>query len=329
MSDRHNSSSMAVFHSLVSRFREDQDEVSFILNSVDLDDCLGPIRAAEHCLSLRDVMTIMRRMAVTLGAITRNHRSLISSNETISMTAMLQDFSSRRNVWLRNLDKKPEDPVSGSDGPEALKAAFDVSNDISDGLANEPEEFTDPAMYVAISGFGKVKTPAMGRASDDGTKEVRAANAVTRAAANPAKRASNLIDFNKKSTAAGFGYQNSEVIGKEFDARFAETKALESPQKVSSLGGKLSNALKLRHNLVKVVDPPWYKPEVSKVTPSTNISEMLSRDAMLRQETKASAPTPTPKNEMMPSLGSSFSTRDLANQMMRLSLLLMFSAICI
>ena len=350
-SDRHNSSSMAVFHSLVSRFREDQDEVSFILNSVDLDDCLGPIRAAEHCLSLRDVMTIMRRMAVTLGAITRNHRSLISSNETISMTAMLQDFSSRRNVWLRNLDKKPEDPVSGSDGPEALKAAFDVSNDISDGLANEPEEFTDPAMYVAISGFGKVKTPAMGRASDDGTKEVRAANAVTRAAANPAKRASNLIDFNKKSTAAGFGYQNSEVIGKEFDARFAETKALESPQKVSSLGGKLSNALKLRHNLVKVVDPPWYKPEVSKVTAvfhslvskvtaSTNISEML------RQKTKASAPTPKPKNEktdkaissirfqrllvlnmaeVMPSLGSSFSTTEMAHMLMRMSLLLMFT----
>ena len=111
------------------------------------------------------------------------------------MTAMLQDFSSRRNVCLRNLDKKPEDPVSGSDGPEALKAAFDVSNDISDGLAYEPEEFTDPAMYVAISGFGKVKTPAMGRASDDATKEATAANAETRAAAKPPKNVSKLINF--------------------------------------------------------------------------------------------------------------------------------------
>ena len=73
----------------------------------------------------------------------------------------------------------------------------------------------------------------MEEASDSATKEVAAANAETRAAAEPPKRVSNLINFfNKRSTA---GYQNSEVIEKEIVARFCVTLAAEPPHSVSSL----------------------------------------------------------------------------------------------
>ena len=43
-----NSSSMMEFRSLMTKFRENQDEVSFILNSVDVTDGLGPLRVADH-----------------------------------------------------------------------------------------------------------------------------------------------------------------------------------------------------------------------------------------------------------------------------------------
>ena len=91
--------------------------------------------------------------------------------------------------------------------------------------------------------------------------------------------------------------------------------------------------------MVKVIDPPWYKPVVSKVVASTSISKI---DELQRQEAQVSVPTPRDDKstkvfsstrvkrlldlnmgEMMPSLGSSFSTTDLADLKMRLSLLLM------
>ena len=52
-----------------------------------------------------------------LGTIARNHGSLISSEDISTMTNTFQDFSDRRNVCLRYLDKKSENPVTGSDGP--------------------------------------------------------------------------------------------------------------------------------------------------------------------------------------------------------------------
>ena len=285
--------------------RENQHEASFILSSIDLTGGLGPLRVADHCESLGDAKKLLRSMSVTLGSISRHHGNVITSDYIISITATLHDLSSMRNVCLGELDKKSEGHEAASVYPRVLTAGA-IGDDDSNGLAIEPKEIAAPVKCVEPSGFDiKMESLAVEEALDD-AKELTADNAETRAT-KPLKGVSSLVNFfNKRSTAAGFGYQNSE--------------------KVSGLDGKLSKAPKLRQNLVKVVDPPWYKPEVSKVTPSTNISEMLSRDAMLRQETKASAPTPTPKNEMMPSLGSSFFTTDLAHLMMRLSLMLMFSS---
>ena len=47
----------------MSRFKEHKDEVSFILNSMDLDDSLGPLQDADYCGNLRDVKIITRRLS--------------------------------------------------------------------------------------------------------------------------------------------------------------------------------------------------------------------------------------------------------------------------
>ena len=52
---------------------------------------------------------------------------------------------------------------------------------------------------------------------------------------------------------------------------------------------EFSDPPKLRQNMVKVIDPPWYKPVVSKVVASTSISKM---DELQRQEAQVSVPTP-------------------------------------
>lgn len=192
---------------------------------------------------------------------------------------------------------------------------------------------TARAMIVEASGFGKVETPAMGRASDDASKEVTAANAETRAAAKPPKSVSKLINFfNKRSTA---GYQNPEVIEKEF----VVTPDVKPPHKVSSLEmlstiGKMSsrlsrprekqhiemsNAPNQHKTMANEGDPPWYKPLVSVTGSGMN--------RMMRQEAQASAPIPENEKRdkvfsstqckrllnMMLSLGSSFSIMDMAH----------------
>ena len=175
--------------------------------------------------------------------------------------------------------------------------------------------------------------------------DIPAANAETQAAVKPIKRVSGLINFfNEWSTA---GYKNSMVIEKEF----ADTPAAEPPHWVPSLEilntiGKMtskishtreklteevSHAPKLQQNMVKVVDPPWYKPVVSVAASGMN--------RMKRQEAQASAPVSKKEKihkacssteQRLPtdmfSLGSSFSTSDMANLLMRLSLMLMFTA---
>lgn len=104
---------------------------------------------------------------------------------------------------------------------------------------------------------------------------------------------------------------------------------------------KSSDPQKLRQNMDKVRDPLWYKPKVS----------VMGMTELMKQEAQASAPTPSneksPKvfgftrskrlldlkmTKMMsflgsePCLGSSISTTDMANLLMRVSLLLMFTA---
>ena len=338
---------------------------------------MGPLLVADHCANLEEAKKLLRSMSVTLGSISRHYRSLITSDDIISMTATLHDLASRRNVCLGNLDerseamktKPKEDTQTNSDAAEfapprvAHSEVDHIANEEISDLAKEPEEIAAPAKIVEASGFGKVETPAMVRASDDATKEATAANAETRAAAKPPKNVSKLINFfNKRSTA---GYQNPEVIEKGF----VDTPDAKPPHKVSSLEmlstigkmssrlshsrekkqAEMSNAPKLLQSMAKERDPPWFKPVVPMVASTTSASKMIE---MLRQEAQSSAPTPTPKNEktakafsatrnkilldlqmpqMMSSLGSepclsSLSTMGMANLLMRASLLMMFSA---
>ena len=79
------SSSMTNFYSLMNQFRESQDEATFILNSMDLTDSLGPMRVADHCESLCDAKKLLRSMSVTLGSISRHYRSLITRNILITL----------------------------------------------------------------------------------------------------------------------------------------------------------------------------------------------------------------------------------------------------
>ena len=115
-STRH-STSMIEFHSLMSRFGKNQDEVSFILSSINITEGLGPLRVADHVESLRDAKKLLRSMFVTLGSISRLHRSLITKDDIISTTPTLSDLNSRRNVCLGDLDKKSEGLVTASDDP--------------------------------------------------------------------------------------------------------------------------------------------------------------------------------------------------------------------
>ena len=73
---------MSEFHSLISKFKENQDEVSFILGYMDLCDGLGPLRVADPFESLGDAKKLLRSMAVILGNVSRNRR-----DDMASMTA--------------------------------------------------------------------------------------------------------------------------------------------------------------------------------------------------------------------------------------------------
>ena len=81
------SSKMMEFHSLIDKFRGNQDEASFILSSIDITDGLGPLLVTDHCESLRVGMTLMRSMAVALGSVMRNQSNLVMSDNIASMTA--------------------------------------------------------------------------------------------------------------------------------------------------------------------------------------------------------------------------------------------------
>ena len=105
-SNRNNSSSMAVLLSLMAKFREKQDEASFIMSTIDVTDGLGPLRVADHTESLRDAMKLLRSMAVTLGSIIRNHSDLVTSDNITSLTVSLDDLVSKRQVCLRYLDER-------------------------------------------------------------------------------------------------------------------------------------------------------------------------------------------------------------------------------
>ena len=336
-SDRHNSSSMAVFLSLMAKFREKQDEASFIMSTIDVTNGLGPFRVADHIESLGDAMKLLRSMAVTLGSITRNHSTLITSDVITSLTADLNDLVSRRQICFRDLDEKSETRQAGDIDPDSDATEFvppvapsevdNVANaDISD-LANEPEEIAAAAKVVVPSGFhGEVRTPAVEEAPEE-VIAVQAANTETSAAVKPLNSVSGLVNiFEKKHTAV---LQIPGVKGtmnhtyRPTHSREGHAESCDSP--------------KLRQNRVKVRDPPWHKPVVSVVSTAVE-------DKMLRQETWASAPKPKNEKtakafsstrfkrlldlnmeEMMPSLGSSFSTTEMAHMLMRMSLLLMFT----
>ena len=96
----------------------------------------------------------------------------------------------------------------------------------------------------------------------DATKEVinlTAANTVTPAAAKSPKRVSSLISLFGKSSAV---HQTPEA---------KVTRNITSMEKHV----ELSNPPKLRQNMFKVVDPPWYKPVVSAVL-SMEVTSKLS-----------------------------------------------------
>ena len=111
-------------------------------------------------------------MSVTLGSISRHCRSLITSDDIISMTATLHDLASRRNVCLGNLDerseamktKPKEDTQTNSDAAEfapprvAHSEVDHIANEEISDLAKEPEEIAAPAKIVEASGFGNGKS---------------------------------------------------------------------------------------------------------------------------------------------------------------------------
>ena len=168
-STRH-SNSMIEFNSLVDQFRENQDEVSFILSSIDLTEGLGPLQVADHCESLGDAKKLLRSMSVTLGSISRHHRNVITSDYIISITATLHDISSMRNVCLGELDKKSEGHEAASVYPRVLTAGA-IADDDSNGLAIEPKEIAAP-VKCEPSGFDiKMESLAVEEALDD-AKEV-------------------------------------------------------------------------------------------------------------------------------------------------------------
>ena len=112
--DRYNSS-MTAINSLITQFKETQDDATFILSSIDDNHGMGPLQVADHCASLRDVMTLMRKMASALGALTRNQSHLVTLDSLAFMQDSLDDLANRRTVCYRNPDEKPEDAETVSD----------------------------------------------------------------------------------------------------------------------------------------------------------------------------------------------------------------------
>jgi hypothetical protein len=163
--DRYNSS-MTAINSLITQFRETQDDATFILSSIDDNHGMGPLQVADHCASLRDVMTLMRKMASALGALKRNQSHLVTLDSLAFMQDSLDDLANRRTVCYRNPDEKPEDAETVSDvsavihlasdvdpsrvvSIEALEKVSEAAKEDSEGLANDPEG--SPVEFVELS----------------------------------------------------------------------------------------------------------------------------------------------------------------------------------
>jgi hypothetical protein len=142
--DRHNSS-MADLNSLMNKFRENQDDAAFILSSIN--GVLGSMRVADHCESLKDVMTCLRSMAITVGTIKRTHSDQITSNDMASMTSILDDLVGRRQVCYESLDKKSEARQTIlSEDPETIS-----ENKLQEDKAGHCEERPMTEVYSTLS----------------------------------------------------------------------------------------------------------------------------------------------------------------------------------
>ena len=233
----------------MDKFRKKQDEANFILSTIDVTDGLGPMRIADHHVSLRDVMAIMRIMAVDLGTVSRNHRDLVTSDDIASMTADLDAITARRKVCLKDLDEKSEARRAVDIDPDSKahsEGEHVASEDIPD-FAKEPEEIAAPVKCVEPSGLnGEVETPAFKEAPDDAIKEVitvAAANAETPAVAEPHKRVSSLLNFFEKHTEMSDAPKPFQAMAKEGDPPWFKDKMLrlldlQMQQMMSSLGSE-------------------------------------------------------------------------------------------
>ena len=209
--DRYNSS-MTAINSLITQFRETQDDATFILSSIDDNHGMGPLQVADHCASLRDVMTLMRKMASALGALKRNQSHLVTLDSLAFMQDSLDDLANRRTVCYRNPDEKPEDAETVSDvsavihlasdvdpsrvvSIEALEKVSEAAKEDSEGLANDPEG--SPVEFVELSSITPDDEIPEAEKATDVAKDASAAIAPIdeSLAVKPLHRFFSLINF--------------------------------------------------------------------------------------------------------------------------------------
>ena len=214
--DRYNSSMIAI-NSLITQFKETQDDATFILSSIDDNHGMGPLQVADHCASLRDVMTLMRKMASALGALKRNQSHLVTLDSLAFMQDSLDDLANRRTVCYRNPDEKPEDAETVSDvsavihlasdvdpsrvvSIEALEKVSEAAKEDSEGLANDPEG--SPFEFVELSSITPDDEIPEAEKATDVTKDASAAIAPIdeSLAVKPLHRFFSLINFLNQNT---------------------------------------------------------------------------------------------------------------------------------
>ena len=84
-------------------------------------------------------------------------------------------------------------------------------------------------------------------------------------------------------------HQNSEIIG--LDGKLSRNTEISASKHKSSSRFSFSREKHAEGSQAPKLHPPWFKQVVSVAATSA------MEDKMLRQETKASAPTPKPKNK--------------------------------